>query len=71
MSTTTLGDLLKLPREKRFEYAMALWDSLTDEDRERASQLTDGQKAELDRQIAEHDADPDSAIPWDDVAGKR
>jgi len=67
MSTTTLDDLLKLPREKRFEYAMALWDSLSDEDRERAFDLTGEQKAELDRRLAEDDADPDSATPWEEV----
>lgn len=29
--------------------------------------LTDAQKAELDRRIAEADADPDGGIPWEEV----
>ena len=43
------------------------WNSLTDAERESHAVLTDDQKAELDRRIAEHDADPDSAIPWEEV----
>ena len=43
------------------------WNSLTDAEREAHAELTDEQKAELDRRIAEHDADPDSAIPWEEV----
>ena len=38
-------------------------DPLGDDDFE----LTDELRAELDRRIAEHDADPDSAIPWEVV----
>lgn len=42
-----------------------LWDSIAaDVD---AYPLTDAQKAELDRRLAEHEADPDSAIPWQEV----
>ena len=43
------------------------WNSLTDAEREAHTVLTDEQKAELDRRIAEHEADPDSAIPWEQV----
>lgn len=49
---------------------MALWESLTDAQREAELELSPEQKAELDRRIAEHDADPDSAIPWDEARRK-
>ncbi|MDQ3171831.1 MAG: addiction module protein [Acidobacteriota bacterium] len=49
---------------------MALWDSLSDVDREAELVLTDEQRAELDRRWAEHEANPGSAIAWADVRAK-
>ena len=49
---------------------MALWDSLTDLERDAELELTDAQRAELDRRWAEHVANPESAIPWADVRAK-
>lgn len=46
---------------------MALWESLTDTEREAELALTPEQQAELDRRLAEHVANPDSAIPWEEV----
>jgi putative addiction module component (TIGR02574 family) len=70
MPTSPLPDLLKLPADDRAELAMALWDSLTDDEHDRALELTDVQRAELDRRWAEHLKDPESAIPWTDVRAK-
>ena len=49
---------------------MALWESLDDSQREAELTLTPDQAAELDRRLAEHLADPSSAIPWDEVRRK-
>jgi putative addiction module component (TIGR02574 family) len=70
MPSSPLTDLLKLPAGDRAELAMALWDSLTDRERETELQLTDEQRVELDRRWAEHVANPGSAIPWADVRAK-
>lgn len=70
MPSSPLTDLLKLPAGDRAELAMALWDSLTDRERDAELQLTDEQRAELDRRWAEHVANPGSAIPWADVRTK-
>lgn len=70
MPSSPLTDLLKLPAGDRAELAMALWDSLTDREREAELQLTDEQREELDRRWAEHVANPGSAIPWADVRAK-
>ena len=67
MSTTTLDDLLKLPRERRLEYALALWESLEDADRDSSFELTPGMRAELDRRIAELDADGGGGISWEEL----
>jgi putative addiction module component (TIGR02574 family) len=63
----SLDELLKLPPAERVEIALALWDSLEDTEIDRLLPLTDAQKAELDRRLAEHERDPHSAIPWEQV----
>lgn len=70
MPSSPLSELLKLPAGDRAELAMALWDSLTDIEREAELELTDGQRAELDRRWAEHLANPESAILWSSVRAK-
>ena len=70
MRDDTLAELMKLPAAERVEIAMALWDSLTDSDREAELALSPEQEAELDRRLAEHLMDPDSAIPWDELRRK-
>ncbi len=70
MLPNTLAELLKLSASERAEIAMALWESLTDAEREDELALTPEQEAELDRRLAEHIANPGSAIPWDEVRRK-
>lgn len=70
MISDVLEDLLKLPSDVRIELALALWESLTDADRDAAFVMTAELKEELDRRWAEHLADPDSAIPWEEVRKK-
>jgi len=70
MPSSPLSELLKLSAGDRAELAMALWDSLTDVERDAELDLTEGQRAELDRRWAEHVANPGSAIPWSDVRAK-
>lgn len=70
MASSPLSQLLKLPAVDRAELAIALWESLSDSDREGAFELTDEQRAELDRRWAEHTQNPGSAIPWSEVRRK-
>lgn len=70
MAPDTLTELLKLPSGERAELAMALWASLDDARRGAELALTTEQAAELDRRFAEHQADPSTAIPWEDVRQK-
>jgi len=70
MKSSTLSQLLKLPADDRAELAMALWESLSDSEREAEFVLTDAQAAELDRRWAEHLANPESAVPWSEVRRK-
>jgi putative addiction module component (TIGR02574 family) len=67
MTPISLSELLKLPPAERVEIALALWDSLEDGEVDALLPLTEEQKAELDRRLAEHQRDPGSAIPWEQV----
>ena len=70
MPSSPLAELLKLPAGDRAELAIALWESLSDAEREGALQLTDEERAELDRRWAEHLENPDSGVPWSVVRSK-
>ena len=70
MASSPLSQLLKLPAADRAELAIALWESLSDSEREGAFELTDEQRAELDRRWTEHIENPGSAIPWSEVRRK-
>ena len=70
MLPNTLAALLKLPAKDRAELAMALWDSLTEDERAAGLALTPEQESELDRRVQEHLANPGSAIPWEEVRRK-
>jgi putative addiction module component (TIGR02574 family) len=70
MQSSPLAQLLKLPAGDRAELAMALWESLTETEREGELGLTDEQRAELDRRWAEHLENPGSGVPWSEVRRK-
>jgi putative addiction module component (TIGR02574 family) len=63
MNKTSLADLLMLSPAERLQLAQDLWDSLPEE----AVPLTEEQVRELERRLADHDANPGAAIPWDEV----
>ena len=70
MESSALSQLLKLPAGDRAELAMALWDSLSDAERDGELALSDEQAVELDRRWAEHLSNPGSAVPWSEVRRK-
>ena len=66
----SLSELLKLPAGERAELAMALWESLSNAQRETELELTSEDVAELDRRWSDHVQRPESSIPWDEVRRK-
>ena len=70
MSSTSVSALFGLPASKRAELAIALWDSLSDAEREEALGLTPEQEVEFDRRWAEHLENPASSVSWDEVRQK-
>lgn len=63
----TLEDLGidKLSIPDRISLVQAIWDSIAAAPRQVA--LSDEQRRELDRRLRAHEADPDTAVPWDQV----
>lgn len=55
----------KLTVDQRVELAHAILESIAAETEQ--FQLTEAQKQEIDRRLAEHAANPGSAIPWEQV----
>jgi putative addiction module component (TIGR02574 family) len=70
MESSVLAQLLRLPPGDRADLAMALWESLSDDEREGELALSPEQRAELDRRWADHEKRPDNVVPWSDVRRK-
>jgi len=66
MNKALRDQVMQLPPEERLELAHDLLDSVPDEDFE----LTDEQKAEIERRIAEHERDPSRAIPLEEFLAR-
>ena len=56
-------ELFKLSTAEKLELVEELWDSIPEEDE--ALELTAEQREDLDRRLAEADADPDGGVPWE------
>lgn len=50
---------------QRIDDLQRLWDRIAE--REQDVEVTDAQRAELDRRLADHEADPDGCVPWESV----
>ena len=61
----TLNEIEALSIEERINLVHAIWDGIA-EDRACAD-LTDLQKQELDRRIADSDNNPDNVMTWQEV----
>ena len=65
MTDALREELFKLSAAERLELVEELWDSIADDDE--ALTLTDEQREDLERRLAEADADPTGSAPWGEV----
>lgn len=65
MNTQLLDQARKLSVDEQIELMEALWDGIVE--RNAVPPLTEAQKTELDRRIADHEANPDDVVPWSEV----
>lgn len=62
---TVLMQVESWPVEDRLRLIEQIWDGLLGQEHEPG--LSEAQKAEIDRRIAEDDAEPDDVLTWDEV----
>ncbi|HQR38926.1 MAG TPA: addiction module protein [Blastocatellia bacterium] len=68
MDADLTKQVLSLSLPDRIALIDELWESILSQADE--VPLTDAQRAELDRRLARHDANPGSARSWDDVRSR-
>ena len=64
----TLAEIGALPIDERIHIVQAIWDGIAAE--QAPFGLTDEQKTELDRRMAELDANPENVLTWEEVKAK-
>lgn len=64
ISIKSLG-IDRLGIEDRLTLVEEIWDSIAADSA--AAPLTDAQRAELDRRIADHEANPNDVVPWQEI----
>jgi putative addiction module component (TIGR02574 family) len=65
MKPITLEEVLRLPVAERIRIVEAIWDSIADSPE--SLDLSDEQKAELDRRLESLEKNPDAGSPWSEV----
>lgn len=64
VSLKSLG-INRLSVEERLALVEELWDSIAEDSA--TVPLTDAQRAELDRRLADHEAHPEDVVSWEEV----
>jgi putative addiction module component (TIGR02574 family) len=62
---TTLSQVNGWSVPDRIRFVQAVLDGIADE--QQPFELTDEMKREIDRRLAEHEANPDDVVPWEEV----
>lgn len=65
MRNIDLSEILRLPLSDRIDVVQQIWESVAADADELP--VTAEQRAELERRLREHDANPDDVVEWSDV----
>jgi putative addiction module component (TIGR02574 family) len=65
MNTKLLDQMRRLSVEDQLALVEALWENIAN--RNTVPLPTEAQEAELDRRLADHEANPDNVVPWSEV----
>lgn len=68
MKSVRLSDVLELPVEERLDLVGEIWDSIAQVPD--AVELTEMQRAELDRRLEAYRRDPKTGSPWAEVKAR-
>jgi putative addiction module component (TIGR02574 family) len=63
--TEALSAVNSMSIEDRIRLVEAIWDGIAAQ--QPSSELTEAQKQELDRRLAEDEASPDDVVAWEDI----
>ena len=67
MSPTQLEEILRLSVDERIQLVEAIWDSIAEHPE--MLPVTEAQRRELDRRLADHLREPDATRPWSQIRG--
>ena len=73
MNKPLLEELMQLDPAERLDIAIKLWESVHPPGSAfpgEVVELTEERLAEAERRLAEHERDPSSAIPWEEVRAR-
>jgi putative addiction module component (TIGR02574 family) len=65
MNQISVAEILELPIAERIRLVELIWDSIAA--MPEAIPISDELKADLDRRLAEFEADPEAGSPWEEV----
>ena len=68
MRPIRLSDVLELPVSERLELVGDIWDSIAEAPE--AVELSEAQRAELDRRLDAYHRDPKAGSPWSEVKAR-
>lgn len=68
MKHISLADVLQLPVRERIELVEAIWDSIAEVPE--SVEVTDEQRAELDKRLEAYRANPSATSPWSEVKAR-
>jgi putative addiction module component (TIGR02574 family) len=70
MKPSLLQEAQRLPVEERIELVGAIWDTLEEASGPEALSVSAAHRAELDRRLADLEANPDAGSSWEEVRGR-
>ena len=65
MNSSLRDEILKLPLAERIQLVDDIWDSVIAQ--AEALELTDAQRAELERRLRKAERDPSGGVAWEDL----
>lgn len=68
MKHVSVAEILRLPVAERIRLVEAIWDSIAEVPE--AVDLSEAQRAELDRRLAAYEQDPSLGSPWSEVRSR-
>jgi putative addiction module component (TIGR02574 family) len=66
--SATLAQITRLSVEERIQLVQAIWDTISAD--QVPSDLTEAQKREWDRRIADLDANPNNVLTWEEIKAR-